>query len=212
MTSNFILEACVENLEEARQAELRGAHQIELCDRLDLGGTTPPLETIKAAKTQLKIRIKVMIRPRGGNFVYSSSELKTMEASIDHCKAIGVEGVVFGILNTDNTLNIAQIAALAKRARPLEVTIHRAIDEVPDIQVAVEKLANIVDIHGVLSAGQANDAEAGKKTLRKMVEQAGERLVIIPGGKVSQENIFRLHQAIGSTCYHGTKIVGPLNQ
>lgn len=206
----YILEACVESLEEARIAEARGAHQIELCDRLDVGGITPPRELIRAAREQLGLKVKVMIRPRGGAFVHSEAELEQMRTAIHYCKSLGIPGVVFGVLRPDHRLDLDRIRELAALARPMEVTIHRAIDEVPDMLDTIEKLMNIPDIHSVLSAGQASTAYAGRATLRRMVALAGERMTIIPGGGVTRDNVEALHRYVGSRCYHGTKIVGPL--
>jgi copper homeostasis protein len=210
MTNSYTLEACVESLEEARIAEARGADQIELCDQLEVGGVTPPRDLIQAAQATLQLKIKVMIRPRGGSFVHTPAEIDAMRQSIQYCKSLGIPGVVFGILTPAGRLDLDHIQDLAALARPMEVTIHRAIDEVPDVLEAIEKLMNIPDINSVLSAGQASSAYAGRTILRRMVELAGERLTIIPGGGVTRENVGALHQFVGSSCYHGTKIVGPL--
>ena len=207
----YHLEACVESFAEAKLAQDRGAHQIELCANLDVGGTTPERSLILKAKNELDIKVKVMIRPRGGNFVYSIDEIETMKQSILYCRSIGIHGVVFGILNEDNTLNIDQTLILSRLAGPMEVTIHRAIDETPDILAAIQQLSKIPSINCVLSAGQASSAAAGAPTLKAMVQAAGDDLVVIPGGGVRKDNVERLHQQVGSSIYHGTQIVGPLS-
>lgn len=206
----LILEACVESFAESESAQKKGAHQIELCDRLDLGGTTPSYELIRQAKNQLSLNVKVMIRPRGGNFTYTSDEFEQMKADIQFCKSLYIYGVVFGILTPEQELDIPKIKELAQLAAPMQVTIHRAIDETLDIEAAVKRLSALPNVHCILSSGQAPTARAGANTLRKMVAIAGNQLTIIPAGKITVENLPELHKLVGSTTYHGTKIVGPL--
>lgn len=207
---DLILEACVETFQEALAAQEKGATQIELCDRLDLGGITPPRALIQRARSELRLNTKVMIRPRGGNFIYTASEIEQMKADILFCKSIHIYGVVFGILSPDNSLDLSRIESLANLAAPMQVTIHRAIDETSDILNAVRQLSSLPNVHCILSSGQAPTAKLGAATLRKMVEIAGAKLTIIPAGKVSSENLMELHNLVDSTTYHGTKIVGPL--
>jgi len=140
---NFIKEACVESLEEAIIAGKLGADRIELCADLSKDGITPSRAVIESAKQQLKIPIRVMIRPREGDFVYSEVEFDGMKQDIEYCKQLGVEGVVFGILNKDKTLDVERIAALAALSKPLKVVIHKAIDETPDILKATKELKAI---------------------------------------------------------------------
>jgi copper homeostasis protein len=206
----YQLEACLESLTEAHLAQSRGAHQIELCANLNVGGTTPDHHLIKEAKESLALKIKVMIRPRGGSFIYSVSEIEQMKQSIIYCKSIGIDGVVFGILNEDHTLNIDQTLILSRLAGPMEVTIHRAIDDTPDILSAVRQLKAIPSIDCILSAGQASSAAAGAAMLKKMVKESGNQLIVIPGGGVKKDNVQALHEKVGSSIYHGTQIVGSL--
>jgi copper homeostasis protein len=152
-----------------------------------------------------------MVRPRGGDFIYSTEEIESMKQTILFCQSIKVFGVVFGILHEDGTLNTEQMTILSRLAGPMEVTIHRAIDDTPDIFEAVQQLTKIPSINCVLSAGQAQTAMDGAHTLQKMVAIAGDNLTIIPGGKVTKQNLLELHNLVGSTTYHGTKIVGALN-
>ncbi|GAO29836.1 copper homeostasis protein CutC [Geofilum rubicundum] len=131
-TASIILEACVETLEQCITAEQKGAGRVELCDRLDLDGTTPSEDLIRAVKKALKIPIRVMIRPRGGDFIYTPAELDQMRQSILLCQDIGVDGVVLGILNKDNELDLEAMRPLIELAKPLNVVIHKAIDDTPD--------------------------------------------------------------------------------
>lgn len=208
--NQLTLEACVESFAEAQSAQNKGAQQIELCDRLDLGGITPPYALIQHAQEQLNLNIKVMIRPRGGDFTYTPAELEQMRADIRFCKSIGVFGVVFGLLTPQQELDLPAIEALAKLAAPMQVTIHRAIDETPDILRAVRQLCDLPNVHCILSSGQAPTAAAGATTLQQMVRTAAGKITIIPAGKVTGQNLRELHQIVGSTTYHGTRIVGPL--
>lgn len=210
MEMNYIKEACVENLSQVLQAQKKGADRIELCDRLDLDGTTPSRELIRAAK-ETGIPVRVMIRPRGGNFIYSEKELKEMQESILFCKEQGVEGVVFGIQKEDGSLNYEQIQKLAEFASPLKVVVHKAIDSTPDPVDAVKDLLKIGEVSSILTSGGMETAFEGKDNLKKMIEIADGQIEIVVAGKVKDSNIEQLHQFLHSTAYHGKRIVGDLN-
>ena len=137
---SILLEACVGCYEEAKRAEMLGADRIELCDNLEEGGTTPSYGTIYLAKKNINIPISVIIRPRGGNFVYSNDEFEIMKKDIIICKELGVETVVFGILNKNNTIDIDRTRELVDLAQGLKVTFHMAFDEIYDKFKALEQL------------------------------------------------------------------------
>lgn len=204
---DFIKEACVGNLKDALAAEQKGADRIELCANLQVGGTTPSEKLITDAMNELKIPIRVMIRPRGGDFVYSSEELAEMTVAIEFCKSIGVEGVVFGVLNDDLSMDIAAISKLITIAKPLKVVIHKAIDETPNLLEAVRELIDIGGVTTILTSGGAVTALEGKETLKQMLELAQRKIEIMPAGKVTSENVETLHGFLGSTAYHGKRIV-----
>ncbi len=206
----YIKEACVEGVYQALLAEQKGANRIELCGDLSVGGITPPLEVIKETKEKISIPIRVMIRPRGGNFVYSEDEFEIMKEQIRSCKILRVDGVVFGILKEDNTLDLNRIATLVKAALPMKVVIHKAIDETPDIIVALNDLLEIGGITTVLTSGGKPTATEGKAILKKMVSMSKEKLEILPAGSISNKNIEELHRSIKAKSYHGKKIVGEL--
>src|SRR5690606_31490145 len=149
----MIKEACVGDLKESIIAEKKGADRLELCAELHLGGTTPPEELILQAKQQVKIPLRIMIRPRGGNFIYSKAELAEMRNSIEFCKKAGVEAVVFGILKEDNSLDLEAISELAALAQPLKVVVHKAIDLTPDPLEAAKELCRIGKIDTILTSG-----------------------------------------------------------
>jgi copper homeostasis protein len=206
----IILEACVESLKEAILAEKRGADRIELCSRLDLDGLTPGKELIKQVIHKLHIPVKVMIRPRSGDFIYSIDEISTMKDDIQYCKQAGVKGVVFGILDKTNHLNFDQIQALAEAASPLEVTIHKAIDQTPDSIASLNDLLQIEHITSILTSGGAATAMEGKDVIKKMLQASKRKINIIAAGKITDQNLAEIHQLIGAHEYHGRKIAGPL--
>ncbi|MEM7102327.1 MAG: copper homeostasis protein CutC [Bacteroidota bacterium] len=209
--SQFLIEACVESLKEALSAEAQGAHRIELCSRLDLDGLTPSRKLIREVIQALNIPVNVMIRPRAGNFVYSHVEIEKMQASIKFCKEIGANGVVFGILDNQNEVDITTTRILAELASPMQVTFHKAIDEVPDPIASVKVLNNIPSVTGILTSGQAKTAKDGHLVIKAMAKATLNHLTIIAAGKITNKNLENLHKLIGVNAYHGRKITGNLN-
>lgn len=207
MNMNYIKEACVETLKQAIRAEKAGADRIELCANLDIGGITPSFELIREVKERVSIPIRIMIRPRGGDFIYSQEEIRMMKMQIEYCKTQSIEGVVFGVLKRDNTLDVKTISELAKVAFPIKVTIHKAIDETPNIMQALEQLLMIDSVTTILTSGGKTTAEEGKKTLRGMIELAQEKLEIMPAGSITTANVARLHEFVNAKAYHGKRIV-----
>lgn len=208
--TDFVKEACVENLSQAINAEKKGADRIELCAHLKVGGTTPSRNLIMDAYQNLDIPIRVMIRPRGGKFHYSDEEIRQMKYSIDVCKEIGVEGVVFGILKEDLSLDLKKTRDLIQYAKPLQVVIHKAIDATPDPVKSFKELLTLEGITTVLTSGGQPTAQDGKENLKKMIEISAGRIEVMPGGKVTFKNLGDLHRLLGTTAYHGKRIVGNL--
>lgn len=202
----MILEACVDNIHDALKAEQKGAHQIELCARLDLDGLTPSEELIQACKYRLSIPIHVMIRPRGGNFIYSPQEIKKMIQQIQRVKKLQVDGVVLGVLNAKKEINFEQLSELIDEASPLTITFHKAIDLCPNLIAEFQKLDAFQKIDQVLTSGGHPTAVEGIENLKKMVEIAQNCQVKV-AGKVTQENLTFLNKATGATLFHGKKIV-----
>lgn len=203
----YLVEACVETLKQAITAENNGADRIELCANLHLGGVTPTKELIRKVKKELQIPIRVMIRPRGGDFPYSSAELAQMRKTIEFCKEIGVDGVVLGVLKDDKTIDLSVLIELAKIAKPLQVIFHKAIDETPNILESVIMLKETGLVDGILSSGGCATALEGASALMEMLKRAGEELEIICAGKVTSSNLKEVHQNIGAGAYHGRRIV-----
>lgn len=202
-------EACVGNLSEAQRAEALGANQIELCGRLDLDGLTPDMELVEAALA-LSIHVKVMVRPRGGDFVYTKEELDVMAVTIGFLKGMGVQEIVLGLLTVENKIDVVSTQKLAALAQPMKVTFHKAIDELDDPVEGVRQLANIPGITAVLTSGGKPTAKEGASVIKQMIRAANRKLDIIAAGKITNQNISELEAMIGADAYHGKLIVGKL--
>ena len=208
---DIIKEACVETFEEAILAEKNGADRVELCSRLDLDGLTPERKIIEKVLGALSIPIKIMIRPRAGNFSYNDQELNRMKEDIIFCKDLNVQGVVFGILDQNKTIDIENMKYLSDTADNLEITFHKAIDQTDSIIDEIDRLLAIDSISSILTSGGAYNAHAGSSLLKKVVKKYQDIITIIPAGSITKNNFHELHQIIGAKEYHGRKIVGDLD-
>ena len=202
----MIKEACVESLIDALEAEKRGADRIELCDNLSQGGTTPSYGTIKVALSTLKIPVFPIIRPRGGDFYYTPAEIEVIKEDIKVCKSLGAKGVVLGLLTKDKKIDLEVLSQLVELAKPMEVTFHKAIDELEDPTLVIDELINI-GVKRILSSGTKPTALEGKDMLNKMIEKAGDRLTIVVAGKVTKEILPEVSSLIPAKEYHGKVIV-----
>lgn len=202
----MIKEACIESFEEAVNAEKRGANRIELCDNLTLGGTTPSIENIRLCSEELNIPVFVMIRPRGGNFVYSEEELETMKAEIRECKKFGADGVVLGILTPENQIDVEHTRQLVELAHPMQVTFHKAFDEAPDYRQALEDVI-ATGANRILTSGTKETAAEGVEILNHLIKQARGRIIIVAAGRITTENMEELSTIIKTGEFHGRKIV-----
>lgn len=205
MITNKKLEIACFNLESALIAQENGADRVELCAEMHLGGTTPNSETIKKAKENLSIDVYVMIRPRGGNFVYSKEEFQQMKSDIEIIKKLDVNGFVFGILNEDKSVNIAQNTELVKLAKPIPCTFHRAFDEVDNYKSALEDVISC-GFKTVLTSGTFPKVMEGKEVLKELVLQANNRITIMPGGGLRSTNITELDELVNAEFYHSSAI------
>lgn len=204
---SLVYEACVESLADALAAERRGAHRIELCSALDQDGLTPARELIAECRRRLSTPVMVMIRPRGGDFVYSDDEVARMAEEIAFCKRSGVAGVVFGLLTPDGAIDGKNTERLARAALPLDVTFHKAIDYSADIIASFGRLNSIDGISRVLSSGGCATAWEGRDTLKAMQEMPGRRIQIIAAGRLLPENRERVADYTGVRELHGKRIV-----
>lgn len=195
------IEVVVHSLESAFAAQSGGADRIELCDNLSEGGTTSGIGIINTVKQNLKIPVHVMIRPRGGDFLYSSHEFEAMKTDIEYCKKLKVDGVVFGILNEDASIDKNRCKELLMLARPLSVTFHRAFDMSNNFPQALEDIIDC-SFDRILTSGGKQNAIEGIDQISSLIKQAGDRIIIMPGGGVRKENILELHKQSGAKEFH----------
>ena len=193
------------NLESALIAQKVGADRVELCADMSVGGTTPTIEIIQQAREHLTIDLYVMIRPRGGNFVYSEAELEQMKSEIETIKKLDVNGFVFGILKDDNTINIEQNKVLVELVKPFSCTFHRAFDEVLNVEKALEDVISC-GFSTILTSGTFPNVMEGKEVLKQLVIQAKNRIEIMPGGGLRSTNISELNEMVKANWYHSSAI------
>ncbi len=206
----MIKEACVETFKEAKLAEKRGANRIELCSDLANDGLTPSFELMKKTISKLKIPVMTMVRPRAGNFVHTINEVEQMKKDIDAAKQVGADGVVFGLLTSDNKIDIENTSVLAEYAKPLPVTFHKAIDELENPVEGVKELLKIDNIKRILTSGGKPTAKEGQAVIREMIEVADGKITILVAGKVLDSNVKEIQKITGTKELHGRKIVGEL--
>ena len=174
-----------------RAAKAAGADRVELCADLLEGGITPSRGMIRQARTIAGIGLNVMIRPRGGDFLFDDDEFATMRSDIETAKAEGADGVVIGLLSATGEIDIARTRELIALARPLSVTFHRAFDMTPDPFRALEALIEL-GVDRVLTSGQEASVLEGLPLIVELIERAGDRIVIMPGGGITARNIDRI--------------------
>lgn len=186
-----MIEVCAYSLKSCLTALRAGTDRIELCGGMAEGGTTPSAGLIQLARQQLSIALYVMIRPRGGDFLYSEHELAVMRADIAMARSLGADGVVLGLLNANGTVNEAQTRQLVELAHPMPVTFHRAFDMTRDPAEALEAVIRTGAVR-ILTSGQQPTAEAGILTLQQLARQAAGRIEIMAGAGVNAQNAGRL--------------------
>ena len=202
-----IKEACIESIDQAINAERNGADRIELCKSLDLGGLTPEKRVLQNTIKSISIPIKVMIRPRPGNFIFSQNEIKIMEQDIDLCKNSNVQEVVIGVLTMSGNIDTKVTKRLASRAYPMAVTFHKAIDQTKDILKELGRLSRVKEISSILTSGGGETALKGQALLRKIINQYGSRFNIIVAGSITHENFEEIHESIDAQEYHGKSLI-----
>jgi copper homeostasis protein len=165
-----------------------GADRIELCVNLDLGGTTPDAKLVAAVARQLRTPVFVLIRPRAGDFVYTDAEIEAMTRDIELTVSMGIGGIVTGALDSEGGVNVEHTRALVKAAAGLPVTFHRALDSAANQKVALERVID-AGASRVLTSGGAQTALAGADAIARLVGQAGERISIVAGGSIREQNV-----------------------
>ena len=195
------IEVCANSLKSAINAQEGGADRVELCSGLFEGGTTPSMGEISLAREQLHIDLNVLIRPRGGDFLYSNHEIEIIKRDISFCKSIGVDGIVIGFLKTDGNIDVKLTEEIMALARPMSVTFHRAFDMCKNQEQALEELIGL-GIERVLTSGAENKAIDGVGLIAKLVKQAGGRIIVMPGSGIRTSNILELIEKTGASEFH----------
>lgn len=198
------VEICSNSRRSAQHAKAGGADRIELCSRLEVGGTTPQAEDITYCVQQLQLRTHVLVRPREGNFTYSDAEFALICEQVEMCKRAGAHAVVVGFLTPDGRIDVAKTRHVVELAAPMEVTFHRAFDEMTEDPLeALEKVIGC-GCHRILTSGCRPSAEEGIDTLRQLVQHAADRIVILAGAGVTPQNAARIARETGVTELHGS--------
>ena len=200
-TPSYQLEICANSLQSVINAQKAGAHRVELCAGLWEAGTTPSPATIKKS-CELDIKVFVLIRPRGGDFVYTDLEFELIKEDIKICKSLGVDGIVSGVLKPDNTIDIERTQTLIELSKPLPFTFHRAFDLIEDQEVALKQLIDLGAQRVLTSGGKASAPEA-QHQLKKLVEISNDQIIILAGGGIKSNNISELFKT-GCKEFHMT--------
>ena len=204
----YLLEICVDSIESAINSQLAGADRIELCDNLLEGGTTPSFGMIQSVRSNLDIAVNVIIRPRGGDFLYSDPEFDIMRRDIDLCGEAGINGVVIGLLTKDGRIDIERTAKLVEYAKPMSVTFHRAYDMCSNPHQGLEDVI-ITGADRLLTSGQRNKVTEGLLLVSELVRKASGRIIIMPGSGLDESNIKEVAIKTGAHEFHltGRKII-----
>jgi copper homeostasis protein len=197
------LEVAVDSTTSLNAALEGGADRIELCSALADGGLTPSIGFIGAALQVSEVPVHVMIRPRAGDFLYTEEELTVMRMDIEGCKEVGAQGVVFGVLMKNHTIDVKRTLELVERARPMKVVFHRAFDVAADLEEALEDLIQC-GVDEVLTSGGDDSLEHGQQMVSLLVRQAAGRIRIIGGAGVTVRNARQLWDATGVDWLHGS--------
>jgi copper homeostasis protein len=197
----IILEVCVDSIAGALAAQEGGAKRVELCAALFEGGITPSAATIELARRHLAIDLNVMIRPRGGDFLYSDLEYAIMQRDIELAKGMGANGIVIGLLTPDGNVDVPRTQELVELARPMSVTFHRAFDMVADPSAALDSLIGL-GLDRVLTSGLEPTALEGAETIAELIRQAAGRIIVMPGGGINERNITKIVRQTGAVEIH----------
>ena len=197
-----VIEICANSVESAVNAQKGGANRVELCAGIPEGGTTPSYgEILTSRKLLVSTHLHVIIRPRGGDFLYSPLEEEIMMHDITMARDIGVDGVVLGCLNADGDIDVKMMKRLLKGTSGMSVTFHRAFDLCREPLVAMEQIIDL-GIDRILTSGQAANAESGIPLLRELIDRASGRIIIMPGCGVNAGNITKIANETGATEFH----------
>ena len=206
--SSPLIEVCLDSADSALAAQEGGAQRVELCDALIEGGTTPSAGMIAATRRAVEIGVMVMIRPRGGDFVYSPTEVEAMEHDIGVARDLGADGVVFGVLRPEGTVDAVLTRRLRDAAEGMQVTFHRAFDMTSDPTAALETLIDC-GVDRVLTSGQEPSVLEGLDLLVELVERADDRITVMPGCGITLRNMQKIATATRARELHvvGTEFI-----
>jgi copper homeostasis protein len=199
----YILEIATSDFATTQSAVEGGADRVELCASLAEGGTTPSYGTIRQCREKLNVLLYPIIRPRGGDFLYSKDEYQIMVSEIRLCRQLGCDGVVIGLLNMDGSIDVARTAALVELAYPMGVTFHRAFDRCKDPFEALEQLVE-TGCERILTSGQQPAVTDGVDLVATLNQKAADRIIIMPGSGVRKENIKMLAEKTGCLEFHSS--------
>ena len=197
----YTFEICANSVASCIAAQNGGADRVELCSGIPEGGTTPSFGMIRKARESIDISLNVIIRPRGGDFLYSKDELEEMIYDIRAAKELGADGLVFGCLTRDGYIDKIAMSKLMEAAEGLPVTFHRAFDHCSDPMQALEEIIDL-GCARILTSGCRPTAEEGLSLLAKLVETAGDRIIIMPGCGVNERNIAEIARLSGAREFH----------
>ena len=200
---DFEVEICAGNIESVLAADMGGADRVELCENLLEGGTTPSFGSMVLSKEKCSLDIFVMIRARGGDFVYSETEFEVMQKDIQSAVEIGVDGIVVGCLQPDGTVDYERCSRLIETARGLSVTFHRAFDGTPDPFEALHIIKSL-GVERILTSGQKNRAIEGIELIRNLQKMAGASLRIMAGSGIDESNIQKIATSTGVNSFHAS--------
>ena len=209
-TTRRIIELCAYNIQSGLNAEKGGASRIELCTDAASGGITPNYGLLDYVANNIKIPVYVMIRPRGGNFIYDNAELEIMQKDISICKELRFAGVVFGVLTRDNSIDTEQMKRFVDMAYPMGVTCHKAFDKVTDGYKALEDVIS-AGCERILTSGLQPTALSGAGFISELITMAANRITIMPGGGVRSENLQTLVHNTYATEFHSSALISKSN-
>jgi len=199
----YLIEIATSDFNTTRSAVNGGADRIELCANLAEGGTTPSYATIKRCREAFDVSIYPIIRPRGGDFLYTKDEFAIMKRDVELCKELGCDGIVIGLLNMDGSIDRTRTSQLVETAYPLGVTFHRAFDRCKDANEALEQLIEI-GVERILTSGQKPSVVDGVDLVAELNKRSDGRIIIMPGSGVRKENIKMLAEKTGCTEFHSS--------
>jgi len=205
MRQPVLLEVCANSLTSALAAQEGGATRVELCENLYEGGTTPSHGEILVARKQLRIKLYILIRPRGGDFLYTDMEFDIMVADVQYCIEAGCDGIVIGMLNADGSIDKERCTRLAQMAKQagVGVTFHRAFDMCSDLHKGLEDTI-AMGCERVLTSGGKSTALEGSRTIADLIKQAAGRIIIMPGSGINENNVSDLVQFTGAVEVHSS--------